>query len=195
MTETAKTPAQQSPAQSPDKLPAPVPPIEVGPELRWSDKGSKSLPPIPFPSWNIYRGAGEAKIRALARRLHERLRDSEAGAMFPRNPRLFDAVVRRIEDYFVESTGGPPVYTTHLGRPDMGRFHARAPVDARARDVWLGCLWAAFDDVDFPAEHRAEFWDWVEPFSLRVMNRHDPIRRLARYPYAETLATGFTPCG
>lgn len=164
-----------------------APPIEVNEEPRWKE-ARPGIPAIPFPSRRIFRAAGAEKTAALIRRMHARMRESEIGAMFPADDAAFGALVTRATAYFIESTGGPAEFTAHHGKPCMGTFHGRVAVDLKARAVWLRSLWLAFRDVDFPEAAREEFWNWVEPFSILVMNRYDPGRRTPRYPYAELVA-------
>ncbi len=163
-------------------------PIEVGEELRWKE-ARPGIPAIPFPSRAIHRAAGTEKTAALIRRMHERMRASEIGHYFPVSDRAFDALITRQAAYFIESTGGPADFTARFGKPSMGTFHRRVAVDIDARKVWLRSLWLAFADVDYPETAREEFWNWVEPFSILVMNRHeDPTKKPRRYPYAEVAA-------
>lgn len=165
-----------------------APPIEVGEDLRWVAE-RPGIPAIPFPSQALFRAAGEEKLRALVTRWHERMRASEIGDYFPQGERAFAALIDRQAAYFIESTGGPAEFTARHGKPCMGTFHRRVAVDARARDIWLRSIWLAFDDVGFPEAAREEFWNWVEPFSVLVMNRHpDPTAKARRYPYADMVA-------
>lgn len=164
--------------------------LEVGDEVRWVE-GFQELdcPPVPFPSRRVFAAAGERLIRALVRRHHERLRVSAVAALFPTEPAAFSALVERSADYFVEACGGSAYFTSSQGKPCMRGRHFPFTIDERAREVWLEQLWLAFDDVDFPAAVRREFWDWVEPFSIRMINRRTHRTQPRRFAFDAVAAT------
>lgn len=139
-------------------------------------------PPIPQPGERLLTQAGEPLLRALIIRLHQNLRASEIGHMFPDDDDVFLKIVNRIADYFVEACGGEAAYSTAGGDACMGSVHRHLPVDGRGRELWLTSLWRAFDDVGYPPDLREEFWNWVEPFTLTVINRPGPAA--PRIPFA-----------
>lgn len=122
-------------------------------------------------------------LRALVQRHHRRLKDSSAGALFPADAERFLAGVERSADYVVEACGGPAYFTTSQGKPCMRRRHFPFTIDEKAREIWLGELWLAFDDVNFPEDVRREYWEWVEPFSIRMINRRTQRDQPRRFPF------------
>ena len=158
----------------------------VGNEIRWVDANSElGAPPVPFPSRRIFESAGEEMLRALVRSHHRRLLESPLGQLFPTNEREFVAGVRRAADYVIETCGGPAYFTSHHGKPCMRKRHYPFVIDEAARDIWLGLLCEAFDDVGFPADIRQEYWDWAEAFSIRMINHRSGRIPLRRYPYPD----------
>ena len=162
----------------------------VGDEVRWVD-GFYELecPRVPFPSRRIFEVAGERMLRALVLRHHQRLSETPLRTLFPADSKRFLAGVTRAADYAVETSGGPKYYTPHHGKSCMRKRHFPFTIDEAAREIWLRQLWLAFDDVGFPAQIREEYWDWVESFSIRMINRRTQRAQPQRYPFREVPVT------
>lgn len=67
----------------------------------------------------------------------------------------------------------------------MRERHFPFAINERAREIWLLALLHAFDDVAFPDEVREEYWNWMEPFSIRMINRRTTKEQPRRHPWAE----------
>ncbi len=162
----------------------------VGDEVRWVD-GFHELecPRVPFPSRRIFAVAGEMMLRALVLRHHQRLYESPLRTLFPADRKRFLAGVTRAADYAIETSGGPKYFTPHHGKPCMRKRHFPFTIDESAREIWLRELWWAFDDVGFPPQLREEYWDWVEPFSIRMINRRTQRAQPRRHPFADVPST------
>ena len=155
-------------------------------EVRWVEGFFEmEFPRVPFPSRRIFTVAGEAILRSLVLRHHERLYETPLRALFPADRRRFLAAVTRAADYAVETCGGPKYFTSIRGKPCMRKRHYPFTIDESAREIWLRQLWRAFDDVGFPAQVRQEYWEWVEPFSIRMINRRTQRAPPQRYPFAD----------
>ncbi|MGO9632862.1 MAG: globin [Steroidobacteraceae bacterium] len=158
----------------------------VGAEVRWVEgKHELEFPPVPFPSRRIIELAGASTLRALVLRHHQRLYETPLRALFPANRERFLAGVARAADYAIETCGGPRYFTSRRGKPCMRRRHYPFTIDEAAREVWLRELWLAFDDVGFPAQLRREYWEWVEAFSIRMINRRTQRAQPRRFPFAD----------
>jgi hemoglobin len=146
------------------------------------------FPPTPAPAPSILAAVGEAALRNLVRRHHERLRQSSIGDLFPADPKHFSAVVERIANFIVEMTGGSPRFVESHGPIWFRARHLPLTIDETARNVWLGALLATFEDVGFPEEARLELWNWVEALSIRAITRRTMVGQPRRYPLAEAPA-------
>ncbi|HSH84698.1 MAG TPA: hypothetical protein VK979_06025 [Guyparkeria sp.] len=142
-------------------------------------------PAVPFPSARIFREAGEAAIRRLVHDQHERLRDSPVGALFPADEQRFRAAVERSEDFFVEMLGGPDVFTSTRGQPALRERHFPVSITEADRLTWLDCLAQAMVESGFPASCHEELWNWVEPLSIRMINRRTTMYAVERLPFAD----------
>jgi len=49
--------------------------------------------------------------------------------------------------YFTEWLGGPRRYSAERGAPMLRRRHLRFPIDAGARDAWMGCMRQALGET------------------------------------------------
>lgn len=141
------------------------------------------FPEVPFPSRRILDVVGEAWLRELVRRHHDLLRVSEIGDLLSSDDADFAAAVERIADFVVESCGGPAAYTLKRGKGCMRTRHFPFGIDERGRDIWLSCLWQALEESGFPAAVREEYWNWMEPFSIRMINRRTQRSQPSRYPF------------
>ncbi|HTY03688.1 MAG TPA: hypothetical protein VMC81_08165 [Rhodocyclaceae bacterium] len=147
-----------------------------------------AFPPDAAPSPNLLAAAGEAGLRELVVHHHDLLRKSSVGHLFPRDKRRFDDVVARIAGYVVAMAGAEPGYAETHGATWFRVRHLALTIDEPARNVWLAALLVAFDDVGFPQQARAEFWNWVESLSVRAITRRTMIGQPRRYPFAEAPA-------
>ena len=128
-------------------------------------------------------------LRALVQCHHQRLSESALQQLFPSNEREFIAGVTRAADYVIETCGGPAYFTSRHGKPCMRKRHFPFTIDEAAREIWLRQLWLAFDDVGFPEQLREEYWNWVEPFSIRMINRRTQRAQPQRYAFRDVPST------
>jgi hemoglobin len=159
--------------------------LQAGDAVRWLESFTDlTFPPVPFPSRRVHDIAGTELLRALVRRHHVRLRETEVGTLFPDEARHFMMAVEKTADFVVEACGGPDLFTPANGPMRMRHRHFHVAIDERAREIWLRELLATFDDVAFPAEVREEYWNWMEPFSIRMITRRTTKDQPRRHPYA-----------
>lgn len=141
------------------------------------------FPPVPLPASNAADPAGEALLRKLVERHHDRLRDSCLSNLFPINEERFARAVERAAAFVVEACGGPPRTAGDDEESSLRARHFHIAIDETAREVWLAELLLAFDDVDFPRGQRASLWNWLDALSVRMINRRTTLEQPKRYPY------------
>lgn len=141
-------------------------------------------PEVPFPASSLLQQMGVAALRSLVRRQHELVRTSAVGYLLSSNDQAFASAVRRIEDYVVESCGGAADYTAGQGAVCMRTRHFALAIDEAGREIWLDCLWRAMEEAGLPAAQREALWDWLEPMSIRMINRRTTKAQPRRYPFA-----------
>lgn len=145
------------------------------------------LPAVQFPSRGLLETVGEARLRKVVVRHHELLAAGPVAGMFPADPGVFAGLVAKVADFFVETCGGPANYTPVHGNTCMRTRHFPFTIDEGTCEVWLDALWCAMDEVDFPVEAREEYWNWLEAFSVRMINRRTMKAQPVRIPYADAL--------
>ena len=141
------------------------------------------LPAVVFPSARVLAVAGEEKLRQLTRRHHALLLSTPLAGMFPKDPWVFAKLAEKVADFVVECCGGTSNYTEQNGSTCMRTRHFPFSIDESAREIWLAALYRAMIDVDLAPEVRAEYWNWLEAFSVRMINRRTMKAQPVRIPY------------
>ena len=142
-------------------------------------------PPVPFPSNKIFKVLGEEKIRKMVWYQHELLKKTKVGKLFPANEEAFKMAIDKSADFFVEALGGEQIFTSQYGEPHLRMRHFKIPIDENGRDIWLAIYKKTLKEIDFPKEHLEEFWNWIEPLSIRMINRRTNMDAIKRYPWSE----------
>jgi hemoglobin len=151
------------------------------------------MPEVPFPSSRVLEMVGANGLRRLVRQHHALLRQSEIGHLFAADDAAFATLIERIGDYIVEACGGPSAFTEAHGNTCMRTRHFPFSIDERGREIWLEKLFQAMGDTNFPDELRAEYWAWMEPFTVRMINRRTTKAQPIHLPYAEAVVRFCSP--
>jgi len=140
-------------------------------------------PEVPFPTDALYKGWGEANIRAMVRYHHALLRKSVIGSLFPADDAAFAFATEKTADFFVEALGGEKAYTPIHGHPALRMRHFHITIDEKGREIWLMMYKKTINDLKMPPEYIEEFWNWIEPLSIRMINRRTTVADIERHPY------------
>ena len=158
---------------------------KVKKSLTWSSVNPKrTLPPILFPSQSFLEKLGAETIYKIVLHHHRLLQKSSIAHLYPTDDAHFLEGVAKASHFLIQALGGGDVYTSNYGSPAMCRTHAPFPIDDNAREVWLMMYKQTLHDLDFPKALIEEFWNWIEPFSLRMVTRRSEKTHLIRFPYA-----------
>ena len=141
-------------------------------------------PEVPFPPRHLLDELGAPAMRRLVQRQHALLRGSSIGHLLPADKDHYAMVVRKIENYVIESCGGPADYTQEQRAVCIRTQHFGLTIDESGRDIWLDCLWQALEESGMLAAQREVFWNWLEPMSIRMINRRTTKAQPRRYPFA-----------
>jgi len=144
------------------------------------------FPPVPFPSNRIFNAMGEERIRDMVWHHHGLLRKTKVGKLFPPHEDAFKMAVDKSADFFVEALGGETVFTSEHGEPHLRMRHMKIPIDESDREIWLAMFKKTLKAVEFPKEHLEEFWNWIEPLSIRMINRRTTMEAVKRHHWSET---------
>ena len=140
-------------------------------------------PEVPFPPKELFQALGKEKIIEMVKYHHELLRKSVIKDLFPKDETIFNMVTARTGDFFVESLGGGDIYSSQHGHPHLRARHFPFTIDEHARDVWLMFYKKTLKDIKFPKEYIQSFWEWIEPLSIRMINRRTTMESPKRYPF------------
>ncbi len=146
--------------------------VGAGEEPRTADaKIDFVYPPVVFPSNKILKTFGEEAIRNMVFHHHSMLKKSSIGDMFPADEKEFLEGTQKTADFFVEALGGGDIFSSKHGHPALRGRHFRFIIDEKGREIWLMMYKKTLRDIEFPKELLEEFWNWIEPLSIRMINR------------------------
>ena len=142
-------------------------------------------PPVPFPSNKIFKVLGEQKIRDMVWHQHQLLLKTKVGKLFPANEEAFKMAVEKSADFFVEALGGGDVFSSVHGEPHLRMRHFKIPIDENDREIWLAVYKKTLKEIAFPPKHLEEFWNWIEPLSIRMINRRTNMDAIKRHYWSD----------
>lgn len=157
--------------------------------FKWSHFNPKaSMPPISFPSSDFLGKVGVGAIAEIVLHHHRLLQKSSIAHLYPTDEEHFLEGVSKASHFLIEALGGEKVYTFSYGPPALCRTHAPFSIDDEGREVWLMMYKQTLHDLHFPKELIKEFWNWIEPFSMRMVNRKSDTTHLKRFLYEDMKA-------
>lgn len=132
-------------------------------------------PPQQRPNPEIFKKMGEENIFRMLEDFYLELEQSEIRYLFPKD---MVQASKKSGAFFVFLLGGPPLYQEQYGPPMMRQRHLAFAIDEGARQVWLNCFRKVLVDCDnkyqFPSEYLEEFVQFLERFSLWMVNTRSP---------------------
>ena len=143
------------------------------------------FPAVPFPSNKIFKALGEMKIREMVTYHHELLLKTKVGKLFPPHPEALKMAIDKSADFFVEALGGGDIFTSVHGEPHLRMRHFKIPIDENDREIWLAMYKKTLKEIAFPKEHLEEFWNWIEPLSIRMINRRTNMENIKRHYWSD----------
>ena len=159
--------------------------------IKWAKTKKEILyPPVPKAPQRILEAVGAQNINALVFYHHSLLRHSPIGNLYPKDDADFLLGVQRAADFVVEAFGGGDVFTSVHGRPALCSRHAPFIIDENAREIWLMLYKQTLIETNFPKPFLEEFWNWIEPFSLCMINKKTSTLLPKRF-YFSTLKSEF----
>lgn len=98
---------------------------------------------------------GEGGVRAIVERFYE-LMDADAAYGPIRTMHQADLGPMRVSlfEFLSGWLGGPPLFIARNGSPCLTAAHAPYRIDQQARDLWLGCMERAMEDVGMAQRYR-----------------------------------------
>ena len=98
--------------------------------------------------------------------------DPELRALYPEED-LGPAEVR-FRMFLEQYWGGPKTYSEQRGHPRLRMRHAPFAVTPRARDLWLGHMRAALDEIALTPEQDNQIWTYMVMAAQSMVNTDEP---------------------
>ncbi len=111
---------------------------------------------------------GDPTFQRLVDAFYARIEsDARLRSIFPQD---MEPGKRRQFLFLTQFFGGPPRYAQERGHPRLRMRHFPFPIDQRARDLWLGHMLAAMDEVGIAEPARSIMRDYFERGSAFLIN-------------------------
>jgi len=127
-------------------------------------------PQVTRPDVKLLACIGEEGIRKLVSDHYDILRKSEISDMFPRWDKEFEAAKLRSSDFFIQALGGPDYFNQNQGSPMLVSRHAKFTITPEARVFWLDAYREILPKLDVPEELLVSFWNYLNIFSIWMVN-------------------------
>ena len=120
---------------------------------------------------------GEAPFHALAAAFYRRI-DQEPAIrhMFPAE---LDGAIERLALFLIQYFGGPGTYSERRGHPRLRARHLPFRIDRAGRDVWVGHMLAAIDEVGIAEPARTAMRDYFERGATFMINAEEGVETSA----------------
>jgi hemoglobin len=129
------------------------------------------MPNVQLPNPGLYTSIGEEGIRKMISDHYDLLVKSKIAAMFPDNEEALNMAKQRSADFFIQIMGGRRYYEERRGNPMLRKRHMPFPIDMEARIEWLSCYREVLLQIDAPELYIQSYWNYLDKFSLWMMNR------------------------
>ena len=113
----------------------------------------------------------EEGMRQLISDFYDLLIQSEIKNIFPKTKDEITQAKQNSSDFFIQVLGGTPYFNQRRGRPMMAARHAPFAIDNDARIIWLNCFKKVIEKLDVEEKLKQSFWDYINMFSMWMINR------------------------
>jgi len=133
-------------------------------------------PPVTKPHPAFLDLVGEEGARKMVADHYDLVVDSDIKALFPIEADDLAEAKKHAADFIIQICGGPAYFNQNRGMPQMVGRHAPFRINMEARQVWLeeyAKVLAAVktkDGEDMPEDILKSFWDYLDIFSLWMVN-------------------------
>ena len=131
-------------------------------------------PPATKPHPGFLDEVGEARFKRLVYDHYELIEKSDIAFLFPvHDEDDFEDAKRHAFSFLIEVSGGPDYFTQERGEFQMVGRHAPFRIDEAGRKSWLAMyipLLEALIDEGISEEYIQSFWDYLDIFSMWVVN-------------------------
>jgi len=116
---------------------------------------------------------GDAPFFELATAFYRRIdREAALRGMFPDD---LSGPIERLALFLIQYFGGPGTYSERRGHPRLRMRHIPFRIDKQARDIWVGHMLAALDEVQVPVQARTAMRDYFEQGATFMINVDEEV--------------------
>ncbi|NVJ54002.1 MAG: globin [Campylobacteraceae bacterium] len=130
-------------------------------------------PQVSLPNPKILEALGEEGMRKMVSDHYDLLRQSNIRGLFPPADEGFEMAKKHSADFFIQICGGPRYFDMSRGAPRMVARHMPFAITQEARRIWLESYMMVLNGVDLDEELKQSFWNYIDIFSIWMMNTHD----------------------
>ena len=127
-------------------------------------------PPVVKPDPKVLNFLGEEGMRKLISNHYDLLRQSNIKGLFPPTDEGFELAKKHSADFFIQICGGPDYFNKNRGAPMMVGRHADFKITPEARMIWLESYIIVLKDLDMPDDLKQSFWNYLDIFSIWMVN-------------------------
>jgi len=115
----------------------------------------------------------EEGIRSMVSQHYDLLSKSSIKHLFPQSEEGLKLAKEHSADFFIQVSGGTPYFNMNRGTPMLAVRHDPFKITLSARIVWLECYREVLQKLNLPEEVAQTFWDYINPFSIRMVNTEE----------------------
>lgn len=144
------------------------------------------FPPLKKPSQFIERVGREFLIKTILYH-YSLVRQIASKNFYQKEYRDFMDEVTKIAHFTTEVFGCNTIYTNEYGFINEKNFeNLPFKLDEKMRELWLNAYVQTLKEMNFPQKDLPEFWNWLELFSLHLLNTSH-IEKLPKRFYFESI--------
>jgi hemoglobin len=131
---------------------------------------SPSRPDVKLPSTEFFKILGEDGIRKMVSDHYDLLVQSKVKELFPQDEAGLERAKKNSSDFFIQVCGGPMYFNKNRGKPMLFKRHLPHKITPEARIEWLNCYKNVLQKMDLPEEVAKSFWNYLDIFSIWMVN-------------------------
>ena len=137
-------------------------------------------PNVALPNIKILEVLGEDGMRKMIAKHYDLLVQTEIKGLFPPTERGLEAAKKHAADFFIQICGGPRYFDNSRGAPRMVARHSPFKIDSKARVIWLENFAKAIEQTNLDEELKESFWNYIDIFSIWMVNSSDAPQAMFR---------------
>lgn len=130
-------------------------------------------PNVSLPNPQILAVLGEDGMRKMISEHYEFLVKSDIKGLFPPTPQGLEMAKKHAADFFIQICGGPRYFDQSRGAPRMVARHMPFKITESGRIVWLETFAKAIEETNLDENLKESFWNYIDIFSIWMINTRE----------------------